>query len=245
MLTNKVVLITGGSRGIGAAIAKKLSSHGASIAISYNSSPGAAKEIINKLIADGKKAIAIQADNSNPKAVTALINNVVSEFGGIDVLINNAGTFMTENITDQDSDVFETLFNLNVRGVYQTTRAAIHHLRDGGRIINIGSALAVSTLPGVSAYCATKAAVAAMTKSWAKELAPRKITVNTVRAGSVNTDLNPDITQNPFAAVQKTLNPLGRFGTVDEIASAVAYLVSDDAGFVTGSELAIDGGMTA
>jgi len=246
MLNNKIAIITGGSRGIGAATAKLLSSKGAKVAISYKSSKDEAQKVVDQIKSNGQDAVAFQADHADTKAPASLINEVRSLWGsGIDILVNNAGTFAVGNLENSGLEVYNQVFDLNVRGVYETTRAAIPHFNDNGRIINIGSAIADYAFVGASAYGATKAAVAALTRSWAKELGPRKITVNTIQAGSINTALNPDIPENEFAGYQKTLNPLGRFGTPEEVAATVAFLASDDAGFITGASLNVDGGLTA
>ena len=245
-LENKIALVTGGSRGIGAETARLLASQGAKVAITYNSSPDAANQVVEEIRESGGDAIAIQSNAADADAPANLISAVTDQWNaGIDILVNNAGTFVTGNLAETGVEVYNQVFDVNVRGVYETTRAAIPHLNDGGRIINIGSSIAHYAFPGASAYGATKAAVAALTRSWAKELAPRQITANTVHPGSVNTDMNPDIPENEFAGYQKTLNPLGRFGTPREIAAAVAYLAGPDAGFTTGSELTVDGGLTA
>ena len=245
-LTNKIAIVTGGSRGIGAETAKLLSSQGAKVAITYNSSPDRAQEVVNSIEAEGGEAIAIQANGADTSAPQNIVNQVQEKWGaGIDILVNNAGVFATGNLADSGVEVYDTNFNLNVRGVYETTRAAVPHLNENGRVINIGSSIAHYAFPGASAYGATKAAVAGLSRSWAKELAAKGITVNTVHPGSINTEMNPDVPENDFASYQKTLNPLGRYGTPREIAAAVAFLASPDAGFITGSELTVDGGLTA
>lgn len=245
-LSNKVAIVTGGSRGIGAATAKRLAKHGAKVAITYNSSADRAQAVVKEIETAGGTAIAVQANGADPSAPQQLVQTVQDTWGqGIDILVNNAGVFATGNLADTGVEVYETNFNLNVRGVYETTRAAIPHLNDHGRIINIGSSVAYFAFPGASAYGATKAAVAGLSRSWAKELAPHQITVNTVHPGSINTEMNPDIPENDFAGFQKSLNPLGRYGTPEDIAAAVTYLASPDASFVTGSELTVDGGLTA
>lgn len=245
-LTNKVALVTGGSRGIGAETAKLLAEQGARVAISYNSSRESAEQVINQIKSSGGEAIAVQADGSDASSPARLVTDVVNHFGaGIDILINNAGVFEVGNLADSGLEVYQKNFDLNVRGVYETTRAAVPHLNDHGRIINIGSSVANYGFPGASAYGAAKAAVTGLTRSWAKELAPKQVTVNTVNPGSINTDMNPDVPENDFATYQKTLNPLGRYGTPKEIASAIVFLASPDASFITGSEVNVDGGMTA
>ncbi len=245
-LNNKIALVTGGSRGIGAATAKRLAQQGAKVAISYNNSKEAADLVVSEIKAKGGEAIAVRANGADNQAPQQLIEAVIQEWNaGIDILVNNAGVFATGNLAESGVEVYDQNFNLNVRGVYETTRAAVPHLNEQGRVINIGSSIAHYAFPGASAYGATKAAVAGLSRSWAKELAPRQITVNTVHPGSINTEMNPDIPENDFAAYQKTLNPLGRYGSPDDIAAAVSYLASPDAGFVTGSELTVDGGLTA
>lgn len=246
ILSNKIALVTGASRGIGAATAKLLAKQGAKVAISYNRSKEQAQKVVEEINAVGGEAVAFQADGSAPDAPSKLINDVTSHWqSGIDILVNNAGVFSTGSLAESGVEVYEKNFNLNVRGVYETTRAAVPHLNKNGRIINIGSSVAHFAFPGASAYGATKAAVAGLSRSWAKELAANQITVNTVHPGSINTDMNPDVPENDFATFQKSLNPLGRYGTPHEIAAAVAFLASPDAGFITGSELTVDGGLTA
>ncbi|MEM9849557.1 MAG: 3-oxoacyl-ACP reductase family protein [Bacteroidota bacterium] len=245
-LEGKIALVTGGSRGIGAATAKLLAERGAKVAISYNSSADSANAVVADIQAAGGEAVAIQADGADKDAPQKLVAAVANQWGaGIDILVNNAGRFLTGTLAETGVEVYEQNFDLNVRGVYETTRAAVPHLNEDGRIINIGSSVANFAFPGASAYGATKAAVVGLTRSWAKELAGKRITVNTVHPGSINTEMNPDVPENDFAAYQKSLNPLGRYGTPREIAATVVFLASPDASFITGSEVTVDGGMTA
>jgi len=245
-MSNKVAVVTGGSRGIGAATAKRLARQGASVAITYNSNSEKAEEVVTEIKNNGGNAIAIRANGTDPDTPKNLVAEVVNAYGkGIDILVNNAGVFAVGNLEESGAEVYDQNFNLNVKGVYETTRAALPHINTNGRIINIGSSIAHFAFPGASAYGATKAAVAGLTRSWAKEFAPKQITVNTVHPGSINTDMNPDIPENDFAGYQKTLNPLGRYGKPEDIAAAVAFLASPDANFITGSELTVDGGLTA
>ena len=245
-LEGRVALVTGGSRGIGAAIARSLAKQGAKVAITYNSSRDKAEQLVKEIEGQGGEAIAIQGNSAQNGAQKQLIDSVISKWNqGIDILVNNAGVFALGNLADTGLEVYEQNFDLNVKGVYETTRAAIPHLNEKGRVINIGSAVADYAFPGASAYVATKAAVGGLARSWAKELAPKQITVNTVNPGSINTDMNPDIPENEMAGFQKTLNPLGRYGTPNEIAAAVTFLAGPDASFITGATLNVDGGMTA
>ncbi|NJO87108.1 MAG: SDR family oxidoreductase [Lewinella sp.] len=242
----KYALVTGGSRGIGAATAKALAAQGATVAISYNSSPEQAEAVVAIIQAAGGKLQPFQSQTApDPVAVHLLVEGVVEKFGKLDILVNNAGVFVGGPLNESALDAYEQNFNVNVRGVYETTRAAISRFNDGGRIINIGSFLSTSAFPGVSAYGATKAAVAGLTRSWAKEFAGRKITVNTLHPGSIDTEMNPDNESNPTAGFQKSLNPLGRYGTAEEIAAAVVFLAADEASFVTGADLYVDGGASA
>lgn len=245
-LENKIALVTGGSRGIGAATAKLLAKKGAKVVISYNNSQERANHVVEEIKSKGGVALAIKANGTDADAQKNLIKAVTDEFKtGLDILVNNAGVFAIGTLADSGVDVYNANFDLNVKGVYETTRAALPHLNENGRIINIGSAVSHYAFPGASAYVATKAAVSGLTRSWAKELAHKQITVNTVNPGSINTEMNPDVAENEMASFQKSINPLGRFGKAEDIAHAVAFLASPNANFVTGSELTVDGGLTA
>ena len=244
-LQGKVALITGGSRGIGAAIAQKLAQDGAAVAITYQKSADHAQQVVQSIRQNGGKAIAIQADARSETDAQNAVQTVTQEFGALDILVNNAGVFIGGNLHDQTDD-YQANFSTNVQGLYQTTRAAIPALRDGGRIINIGSFLGQKSLPGLGAYNATKAAVNSLSRTWALELAARNITVNTVSPGSIDTDMNPaDEDKNPTAGYQRTLNPFGRYGSADDIAYAVRFLAAPEAGFITAANIPVDGGATA
>jgi 3-oxoacyl-[acyl-carrier protein] reductase len=245
-LSRKVALVTGGSRGIGAAIAKALADDGADIAISYAASADKANALVKELKAKGVRAEAFKADQANAKEVNALVKTVVQRFGQLDILINNAGVFVTGQVTERPNNAadLERLFAVNVGGVAAAVRAAAPLLSDGGRIISIGSVAGeASPWPGVADYSATKGAVAAYTRGWARDFGPRGITVNNVAPGPIATDMNPD--DGEFAATQKAATALGRYGKPEEVAAAVAFLASPAAAYITGTTLTVDGGFNA
>jgi 3-oxoacyl-[acyl-carrier protein] reductase len=243
-LTGKVALVTGGSRGIGAAIARSLADDGADVAISYVSTPDKAKALVRELQEKGVRAVAFQADQSKPTEVAQLVNKVAGHFGHLDILVNNAGVFITGPVGEVDDASVERQFAINVGGVNAAVREAAKLMTEGGRIISIGSMAAVtSPWPGVSDYSATKAAVAAYTRGWARDLGPKGITVNVVEPGPIDTDMNP--ADGDFATAQKSGTALGRFGRPEEVGATVAFLASKNAGFITGASIAVDGGYSA
>ena len=245
-LSGKVALVTGGSRGIGAATARRLAADGATVALSYNASAGAAEAVVRQITEAGGTAQAYRADAADPQATTDLLDAVVRDHGRLDVLVNNAGVYLTGSTDATSESDFDTTMAVNVKAVYTAGQAAASRLAQGGRIVNIGSVVALTSFPGHAAYAASKAAVTAFSGVWAKELGARGITVNTVHPGPIDTDMNPaDPDQNPMAETMASFTALGRYGTADEIASAVAYFASPEAGYVTGAELTVDGGMTA
>ena len=245
-LSGKVALVTGGSRGIGAATAQRLAADGATVAISYNSSPDRANQVVADIEAAGGTAAAFQANAADADAAASLVAQVVERFGGLDILVNNAGVYRTGPIADFSDDDFDTNIDVNVRGVFAALRAAAPHLRASGRVVNVGSVVAYTGFPHNSVYGASKAAVAALSASAAKEFAGNGITVNTVHPGPIDTEMNPaDPSQNPGAEMMKGATALGRYGTAEEVASVIAFLASPEASYVTGAQIAVDGGMTA
>jgi 3-oxoacyl-[acyl-carrier protein] reductase len=243
-LSGKVALVTGASRGIGAAIAKRLAADGASVAITYSSSPEKANEVVRAIESAGGKALAIQADAADEKAVRAAVTKTVSKFGGLDILVNNAGVALMSPIEKFSIEDFDKSIAVNVRSVFVATQEASKHIRDGGRIIHIGSTNS-DRMPfeGGSVYALTKAAIVGFTKGLARDLGARRITVNNIQPGPVNTDMNPE--NGPFAESLKSLMALKRYGVGDEVAGMVAYLAGPEASYVTGASLLIDGGFAA
>ncbi len=244
LLKNKRALVTGGSRGIGAAIVKRLAREGADVAFTYVSKPDQAQETVKAAQALGVRATAIQADSSDADAVAAAVEQTVVEFGGIDILVNNAGIGVFGPLEETTLKDFDRTFAVNVRAVFGAAKAAAKHMKEGGRIITIGSCNA-ERMPfaGGATYAMSKAALVGLVKGLARDLGPRGITVNNVQPGPVDTDMNP--AEGEFAEMLKKLMALPRYGSTDEIAGMVAYLASPEAGFVTGASLTIDGGFTA
>jgi len=243
-LKNKCALVTGGSRGIGAAIVQRLAREGANVALTYASSPDRAAEVVKAARALGVKAVAIKADSANADAVVASVEQTVAELGGIDILVNNAGTLTVAPIQDFKLADFDRMFAINVRAVFVATQAAVKHMKEGGRVINIGSTNA-ERMPfaGGGVYAMSKSALQGLVQGLSRDLGPRGITINNVQPGPVDTEMNP--AEGEFAEALKKLMALPRYGTVDEIAGMVAYLASEEAGYVTGANLMIDGGFSA
>ncbi|MEX7468748.1 3-oxoacyl-ACP reductase family protein [Mycobacterium adipatum] len=240
-LAGRRALVTGASRGIGAEIVRRLAADGAAVAFTYNSSPEPAEELAATLTAAGAKVVAIQADAADAQAVATAVDTAVAELGGLDILVNNAGVASGALIEDFDLEEFDRIVNINVRGVFATTKAAVPHLGAGGRIINIGSVNAERVpVPAFSVYALSKAAVAGFTKGLARELGPRGITVNNVQPGPIATDMNP--AEGPLADQMTPLLAVGHYGQTSDVAGAVAFLASPESGYITGIALNVDGG---
>jgi len=243
-LEGKIALITGGSRGIGAAIAKRLATDGAKVAITYAKGADAAASVVKEIERDGGKAIAIQADATDASAVEAAVEKTVATFGQLDVLVNNAGTAIPKTFEETTLEEMDRLLNLNVRGVFIATQAALKHMKRGGRIIMIGSAVGERVLtPGLVPYSATKGAVKIFTQALSREVGGRGITVNNVQPGPIDTDLNP--ATGDWAVPQKAATALDRYGQVDEVAALVAFVAGPESSYITGANLTVDGGMNA
>jgi 3-oxoacyl-[acyl-carrier protein] reductase len=240
-LSGRVAIVTGGSRGIGAAIAKRLARDGADVAITYSNAQPKADEVVRAVQAAGVRGLALRADSGDAKAVQAAVKEVVRVLGRLDVLVNNAGIALLGPLEKVSLDDFDRMVAVNVRAVFAAAQEAARHLGDGGRIITIGSVNA-ERMPfeGGSVYAMTKAAVAGLTRGMARDLGPRGITVNTIQPGPIATDMNPP--EGAFAEMLKGLMAIKHYGKGDDIAGMVSYLAGPDAGFVTGASLTIDGG---
>ncbi|MCO1581042.1 SDR family oxidoreductase [Crossiella sp. SN42] len=237
-LAGKVALVTGGSRGIGAATALALGAAGAEVAISYTANPDKAEAVVSELKEAGVRALAVQADQADPAQVKELVRTVHEHFGRLDVLVNNAGVAAR----DTGDEELDRQLAVNIGGVAATVRAATPLLSDGGRIINVGSVLATrQPFGGMAEYSGTKAAITVFAKGWARDLGGRGITVNTVHPGPIETDMNPN--EGEAAAQRTALTALGRYGRPAEVAAAIVFLAGPDAGYITGAELHVDGGL--
>lgn len=243
-LAEKVALVTGGSRGIGAAIAMRLAADGASVAFTYAKDAGAASAVVKAIELGGGKAIAIQADAADAEAVKAAVAKAVATFGRLDVLVNNAGTVIPKPFEESTLEEMDRVIDINIRGVFAMTHAALKHLNDGGRIIMIGSAMGErAAAPGMVPYAATKGAVKMFTQALSREVGSRGITVNNVQPGPIDTDLNP--ASGDWSVPQKAATALGRYGRTEEIAAMVAFLAGPESSYVTGANVSVDGGMNA
>lgn len=243
-LTGKRALVTGAARGIGAAIALKLAEDGADVAITYATSAEKAEALAEEIRALGRHAVAIQADAASSQASIAAVERTVADLGGLDILVNNAGVLVAGPFPEQSLEQMDLQLNVNVRGVFVTTQAALRHIPDGGRIITIGSNAGLAVpFAGIAVYAATKSAMESFTRGLARELGPRSITVNLVRPGPIDTDMNP--ADGPLAPAILPNLSIARYGKAREVAEAVAFLAGPGAAYVTGSGMLVDGGLSA
>ncbi|MFY9674647.1 MAG: SDR family oxidoreductase [Terriglobales bacterium] len=243
-LEGKIALVTGGSRGIGAAIAKRLAADGANVAITYTKGAEAAASVVEEIERAGRKAIAIQADATDAAAVQAAVEKTVATLGRLDVLVNNAGTAIPKRFEDTTLAELDLMLDLNVRGFFVATQAALKHMNNGGRIIMIGSCVGERLMtPGLAAYAATKGAVKMFTQGLSREVGGRGITVNNIQPGPIDTDLNP--ATGDWATPQKAMTALNRYGSVDEVAALASFVASPEASYITGANLTVDGGTNA
>jgi len=243
-LTNKAALVTGGSRGIGAAIAKRLAAEGPSVAVTYSKGADSAASVVDGIKRHGGKAIAIQADAADADAVQAAVEKPVATFGRLDILVNNAGTAIPKTFEETTLEELDRVLDINVRGVFIATQAALKHMKSGGRIIMIGSSVGERVLvPGLVPYSATKGAVKIFTQGLSREVGSRGITVNNVQPGPIDTELNPAASE--WAVPQKAATALARYGHVDEVAALVAFVAGPESSYITGANLTVDGGTNA
>ncbi len=243
-LEGKIALVTGGSRGIGAAIAKRLAADGANVAITYTKGADAAASVVEEIERAGGKAIAIQADAADAGAVEAAVEKTVATFGQLDVLVNNAGTAIPKTFEETTLEELDRLIDINVRGTFVATQAALKHMKSGGRIIMIGSSVGERVVvPGLVPYSATKGAVKMFTQGLSREVGSRGITVNNIQPGPIDTDLNP--AAGEWAVPQKAATALDRYGHVEEVAALVAFVAGPEASYITGANLTVDGGTNA
>jgi 3-oxoacyl-[acyl-carrier protein] reductase len=243
VLAGRRALVTGGSRGIGAEIVRRLAADGAALAFTYGSSAAEADKLAAEIAADGGTSVAIQADSGDPEQVARAIDETVAQLGGLDILVNNAGVAYIGDVESLTMEQFDRLVAINVKGVFAAVQRALPHLGTTGRIINIGSINADRVPgPGLSIYAMSKAAVAGLTRGLARELGPRGITVNNIQPGPVATDMNPEVGE--FADSLREVMALGRYGQPRDIASVVSYLAGPEAAYVTGANWNVDGGFT-
>ncbi|MGW3567422.1 3-oxoacyl-ACP reductase family protein [Streptomyces sp. NPDC000941] len=240
-LDGKAALVTGGSRGIGEAVALRLAEDGADVALTYQSNEERAAAVVDRIKALGRRALAVQADSADPRAVREAVAAAAAEFGRLDILVNNAGAGVLGPFDDLTLEDVDRVIAVNVRAPFLAAQAAAHHLTDGGRIINIGSCMAERVaFPGGSLYAMSKTALTGLTKALTRELGPRGINVNLIHPGPIDTDMNP--ADGESAAMQSGLTALGRYGQPSEIAATVSHLAGDDGRYITGASIAVDGG---
>ncbi len=243
-LEGKIALVTGGSRGIGAAIAKRLAADGANVAITYTKGADAATSVVKEIERAGQKAVAIQADAADADAVNAAVEKTVAVFGRLDILVNSAGTAIPKTFEETTLEEMDRVIDINVRGTFVATQAALKHMKNGGRIIMIGSSVGEHVVvPGLVPYSATKGAVKMFTQGLSREVGSRGITVNNVQPGPIDTDLNP--AAGEWAVPQKAATALDCYGRVEEVAALVAFVAGPESSYITGANLTVDGGMNA
>ncbi|MFC9330731.1 SDR family NAD(P)-dependent oxidoreductase [Kitasatospora sp. NPDC057015] len=244
VLDGKVALVTGGSRGIGEAVALRLAEDGADVVLTYLGSAERAAAVVDRIKALGRRALAVQADSADPAAVRAAVDLAAAEFGRLDILVNNAGVGVVGPIEDLSPEDVDRVLEVNVRAPFVASQAALRHMTEGGRIVTIGSCMAERfAFPGGSLYGMSKSALNGLTRSLARELGPRGITANLVNPGPTDTDMNP--ADGPAAELQRGFTALGRFGTPSEVAATVAHLVGDGGRYITGAAVSVDGGYAA
>ncbi|MGW1997506.1 SDR family NAD(P)-dependent oxidoreductase [Embleya sp. NPDC001921] len=244
VLEGKVAFVTGGSRGIGEAIALRLAEDGADIALTYQYNAERAADVVDRIKALGRRARAVRADSADPTAVREAVDRAAAEFGRLDILVNNAGIGVLGPVEELSRADIDRVLDVNVRAPFVASQAAIRHMTDGGRIINIGSCMAErSAFSGGSLYTTSKTALTGLTKSLARELGPRGITANLIHPGPIETDMNPS--HGPGADTQKNLTALGHYGQPSDVAATVAHLASEAGRYITGAAIAVDGGFAA
>lgn len=243
-LSNKMVLVTGGSRGIGAAITRRLAADGARVAFTFHRAAEKAKALESAIAQAGGQALAIQANSGDPAAVEGAVRETIQQFGGIDILVSNAGIYIGKDFQDHTLAEYEEVMAVNVRAVFVAALAAVKHMPEGGRIITIGSNMAdSSTSAQTTLYTMSKSALQGFTRGLARDLGSRRITVNLVQPGPIDTDMNPADTE--LATFLKSRTALGRYGTGDDIAGLVSFLATEEGRYITGTALTIDGGFNA
>ncbi|OWA20419.1 oxidoreductase [Streptomyces sp. CS159] len=241
-LAGRTALVTGGSRGIGAATALRLAREGADVALTYVNGKDAAEDVVRAVEALGRRAVALRADSSDAEEAAGSVERAATALGGLDILVNNVGLGLLGPVEGMSLADVDRLLAVNVRGVFLASQAAAARMTEGGRIITVGTCMTQRVPgPGGTLYAMSKSALIGLTKALARELGPRGITANIVHPGPIDTDMNP--ADGPYAEGQAALTALGRFGTADEVASTVAYLAT--ASYVTGAEYAVDGGHAA
>ncbi|MEV8394601.1 MULTISPECIES: 3-oxoacyl-ACP reductase family protein [unclassified Streptomyces] len=244
VLHGKVAFVTGGSRGIGEAVAIRLAEDGADVALTYQHSAERATEVVDRIKALGRRALAVRADSADATAVRDAVDGAAAEFGRLDILVNNAGTGAMGPVEELTLEDVDRVLGVNVRAPFLTSQAALRHMSEGGRIVTIGSCMAERVaFPGGALYATSKTALTGLTRALARELGPRGITANLIHPGPIDTDMNP--ADGPGAEMRRGLTALGRYGRPADVAATVAHLAGDGGRYVTGASVAVDGGFAA